>query len=99
MTDTEKLLRLHQVDSQLRGLQHRIANAERYLKQQETRLSELSLQKDALEGQLRQLKASCHNDETESTQCEEKIAKLRKEIETAEPLPERQWLLKQLNEI
>jgi hypothetical protein len=29
----------------------------------------------------------------------EKIAKLHKEIETAEPLPERQWLLKQLNEL
>ena len=28
-----------------------------------------------------------------------KIAKLRKEIETADPLPERQWLLEQLNKI
>lgn len=97
MTITEKLLRLHQVDAQLRGLQHRIASAERYLEQQTLQLSTLSTKRDAVDAQLRQLKASIHNDETETAQYDEKIAKLRDQLNNAQTSKEYSTFLSEIN--
>ncbi|MHC4977292.1 MAG: zinc ribbon domain-containing protein [Planctomycetota bacterium] len=97
MTVTEKLLRLHQVDAQLRGLQHRIDSAQRYLNQQEIQLTSLAEQRDAVEAQLRQLKASLHNDETEIAQYDEKIAKLRDQLNNAQTSKEYSTFLSEIN--
>ncbi|MFG0257288.1 MAG: zinc ribbon domain-containing protein [Phycisphaerales bacterium JB043] len=97
MTVTEKLLRLHQVDAQLRGLQHRIGSAQRYLQQQEHQLTSIGEQRDAVDAQLRQLKATIHNDESEVAQFDEKIAKLREQLNTAQTSKEYSAFLSEIN--
>ena len=97
MTVTEKLLRLHQVDTQLRGLQRRIASSERYLIQEEKKLADIETQRDAMEAQLRQLKATLHNDETEAGSFDETIAKLRDQLNNAQTSKEYSTFLSEIN--
>lgn len=83
MTVTAKLLRLHLVDQQLRGLSSRLKAAEAYLKEQERLLAELEARHHATALAARQLEASVKNDEVEAQSIEERIATLRERMNNA----------------
>jgi predicted nucleic acid-binding Zn-ribbon protein len=83
MTVTAKLLRLHLVDQQLRGLSSRLKAAEAYLKEQDRLLAELESRHSTTAQALRQLEASVKNDEVEAQSIDERIATLRERMNSA----------------
>lgn len=83
MSVTGKLVRLHRVEVQIRGLTERLRSAERYLAQQDTLLASLNTQRDGVRAQLRQVEATYHNDETEANGIEDRIKKLRDQMNAA----------------
>ncbi len=83
MPAIEKLLRLHKVEQQLRGLRSRIDSAQRYLDAQSAQLADLNTRHEALLGQVRQLEATSHNQETELGAIDDRIAKLREQLNSA----------------
>lgn len=97
MSVTDQLLRLHEVDRQLRGLRSRISSADRYLKQQEHLLAELTRSREAFTAQIRQLKATLHNDEAEMAALDERVAKLRDQLNSAKTSKEYSAFLSEIN--
>jgi uncharacterized protein len=97
MTATAKLLRLHQVDRQIRGLQSRVDRAERFLKLREKKLTELDVKRDSLQTQCRQLQATAHNDEAEVQGIEERINTLREKLNAATTNKQYTALLTEVN--
>lgn len=83
MNVTAKLVRLHRVESQIRGLTGRLKAAEAYLQTQQTQIATLTQQRESLAKQLRQLEATVHNNETEIASIDERIAKLREQMNSA----------------
>lgn len=83
MALTAKLLRLYQVDKQVRGLQSRVKTAERFLNLRERELAEIDAKCESLKAQSRQLQATTHNDEAEMKGLDERIAKLREQLNSA----------------
>jgi len=84
MNVTSKLLRVFQVDRQLSGLEGRLRKAERFLAEQTHQLGVLSEQIKAVQGQLRQLKASAGNLESEITEFDGHIEKHREQMNSAQ---------------
>ncbi|TVQ30582.1 MAG: hypothetical protein EA376_12010 [Phycisphaeraceae bacterium] len=97
MTVTEKLLRLHRVETQIRGLRKRIDSAQKYLDEQERQLASIQSRLDALATQMRQLKATAHNDENEIAELDARINKLRDQLNTAKTNKEYTALLTEVN--
>jgi len=97
MTVTDKLLRLHQVDRQLRGLRNRINLAERYLAQQERLLKEVQQRRETVSSQVRQLKASVANDENEIASFDERVEKLRQQLNSASTSKQYSTFLSEIN--
>lgn len=94
---TSKLLRLHRVDSQIRGLRSRIDQAERYLKQQDALLKQIETKREALRGQSRQLEATIGNDENEARSINERIEKLREQLNASKTNKEYSALLTEVS--
>lgn len=84
MSTTEKLLKLYRVQQQLQSLRSRVDQAERYLGAQERQLRELQTQRDSLESQRRQLNAVAHNLEVEAQTADQRIEKLREQMNSAQ---------------
>lgn len=97
MTVTDQLLRLHKVDRRLRELRSRLASAERYLKLQDQQLADLAKRREAMSAQVRQLQATVHNDESEMEGLDEKIAKLRDQLNSAKTSREYSAFLTEIN--
>ncbi len=97
MSVIEKLLRLHLVDQQIHGLRLRVDGAERYLKEQDRLLEGIQARHDALAGQIRQLQATVHNDETEMKAIDDRIAKHREQLNAAQTNKEYSALLTEVN--
>ncbi|RMH28911.1 MAG: hypothetical protein D6693_02915 [Planctomycetota bacterium] len=97
MSITAKLLRVYQADRQIRGLKGRVQAAERFLKQREKALADLDAKRDSLSGQARHLKAAAHNDETEIAGIEERIDKLREQLNAATTNKQYTALLTEVN--
>lgn len=97
MTVTAQLLRLHKVDRRLRELRSRLASAERYLKLQEQQLADLTRRRDAIAAQSRQLQATVSNDENEMATLDERIAKLRDQLNNAKTSKEYSAFLTEIN--
>lgn len=97
MTATAKLLRLHKVDRQIRGLRSRVETAERFLKLREHKLAELDAKRDSLQTQSRQLQATAHNDESEVKGIEERIETLREKLNSATTNKQYTALLTEIN--
>lgn len=97
MTVTQKLLQLHLVDQQLRGLRKRTQTAEAYLRQQEQTLADLNAKIDGLLAQRRQLEATVHNQETEMASIDERIAELRERMNTSKTNKEYSALLTEVS--
>jgi hypothetical protein len=83
MTLTGSLLALHHVDSQTRGLRSRLESAERALAVQVRHLEELQQQREELESRQRQLQARISNLDGETTLLEQRIEKLRNDLNNA----------------
>ncbi|MFG0275776.1 MAG: zinc ribbon domain-containing protein [Phycisphaerales bacterium] len=97
MSVTDQLLRLHKVDRKLRELRSRLASAERYLKAQEQQLTDLQKRREAVNAQVRQLQASVHNDESEMGSIDDRIAKLRDQLNSAKTSKEYSAFLSEIN--
>lgn len=97
MTVTGKLVRVYQVDKQIRGLKSRLRAAERFLSEQTRLLGELEAKKGAIEGQLRQLTASASNEEGEAARVNERIDELRERMNSARTNKEYKALLTEVN--
>lgn len=83
MTVTAKLLRLYLIDKQLRGLSSRLRAAEKYLSEQDTLLGGLESKFATTQAQLRQLEATCKNDEMEAGSIESRMTMLRERMNNA----------------
>ncbi len=94
---TAKLLKLYLVDQKLNGLKSRLRAAERYLAQQDAELEQLTTKHASLDGQLRQIQASMHNDETEIKTLDDRIATNRERMNNAATSKEHAALLTEIN--
>lgn len=94
---TSKLLRFHRVENELRGLRRRIDAAGRYLALQDKALADIDAREAALEGQIRQLEAAIHNDETEIAGLDEKVAHLRETLSAVNTSKEYTAILTEIN--
>lgn len=99
MNETKKLLAVYQAEQKLRGLQSRLGAAERFLSEQEKQLSSLGEQKSSLESQLRQVQAATKEDEDELARIDERIEKLREEMNVARTNKEYQAFLVEVNSL
>lgn len=99
MTVTSKLLAVFRVDQQIQGLQTRLRGAERYLAEQTRQLASLGTEKDALETQLRQLRASESNAEGESQRIATHIDDLREKMNNATSNKEYKAFLAEVNNL
>lgn len=97
MALTAKLLSLYQVDKQVRGLQSRVKTAERFLTLRERELAEIDAKRDSLQAQSRQLQATAHNDENEIKGIDERITKLREQLNSATTNKQYTALLTEVN--
>ena len=79
----ENLLTLHRVDSQVRALRSRVDSSKIYFNAQEKQLLLLEKQRVELETQLKQLKAVLHSLELDQTTAQERVEKLRAELNTS----------------
>lgn len=80
MSLLRNLIALHRVDAQVRALRGRLQSAERYLGGQQRQVDDLSTQRADLAVQLRQLHAQIGNLQNERRALDERIAKVRNEL-------------------
>lgn len=97
MTVTAKLLRLFEVDQQLRGLRTRLQAAEKYLAEQERLCTELERRNATITSMQRQLEATARNDETEAAGLDQRIAALRERMNGARTSKEHSALLTEIS--
>lgn len=94
---TIKLIRLFNVEKQLRGLKSRLLQAERFLKQQEHQIKTLDAQSATLDAEAKQLRASIANHEGEAKRLDEKVAELREQMNAAQTNKEYKAFLSEVN--
>jgi predicted nucleic acid-binding Zn-ribbon protein len=99
MSVTAQLLRVFQVDKQIRSLQSRLKVAEGFLGQQVKELEQLEAQKKTLDGQLKQIAAVAGDHEGEAKRLEAKMEHLREQMNNAQTNKEYQAFLVELNTI
>ncbi len=99
MSLTENLLALFRVDSQARGLRGRLESAERYLAAQTRQVEDLERQREEMEARRRQLQAKVANLEGESALLDQRIEKLRTELNNASSNKQYSAVLGELNAI
>lgn len=99
MSVTAKLLSVFRVDQQIQGLQSRLEGAERFLAEQTRQLAVLGTEKDAIDTQLRQLRASESNAEGESKRIEVRIDELREKMNSAATNKEYKAFLSEVNNL
>jgi len=83
MNLTEKLLHLYRIDMQLRGLQSRLDSARQYYNAQNHHLSVLEQEQQELTTRKHQLQATIANLENEIAGIDERIEKIRSELNNA----------------
>lgn len=96
---TAKLLRLYRVDGQLRGLQSRLAAAERFLAEQTRLLEQLNAKRAGLEAQVKQLAVGAAGHEGEIARLDARAAQLRDQMNATKTNKEYQAFLVELNTI
>jgi predicted nucleic acid-binding Zn-ribbon protein len=97
MSVTLQLLKLFQVDKQLRGLRSRLDGAEKFLAQQKAQLKEIDDKKNSLDAQVKQLRASQANDEGEAARVETRINTLREQMNSMKTAKEYGAAVSELN--
>jgi uncharacterized protein len=97
MDVTAKLLRLFQVETQLRGLQSRLTSAEKFLAEQDKDLHGLTTRRAMLEQQMKLMQAQGADREGEVKRLDERMAQIRSQMDTAQTNKEYQAFLLELN--
>jgi predicted nucleic acid-binding Zn-ribbon protein len=80
MSLLQQLLALHRVDVQVRSLRSRLEQADRYLAGQQRQLDDLLAQRTDVENQRRQLQAQAATMEVESKSIDERVQRLRADL-------------------
>ncbi len=96
MTETDRLLKVFRVDNSIDGLQGRLRAAERFLAEQERRLSAVTDQQRANQDELRKTKAAAANAEGEAKRLEAHITELREKMNGANSNKEYQAYLAEI---
>lgn len=97
MSVTESLLRVFRVDQQLRGLTGRLTAAEKFLAEQSKLVDQLNAKRHALESQQKQLQVQVMEHEGQIKSFDERIEKLKGQMDTAQTNKEYKALLTELN--
>jgi len=97
MSLIEQLLKLHQVDGQLRGLKSRVIAGERHLSVQERQLAALALQIQELQTQRKQAEARASALEVEVQSLDERSARLRADMDASPTHKQHNAILNELN--
>ena len=82
MTLQENLYKLYLLDKQVRGLQSRLDSSTRRLTAQTAKLDQLHQQREELQTLLKQTKAKATSLESQSQDSEQRIEKLRQQMQT-----------------
>ncbi len=99
MSLLESLLQLNQVDAQVRGLRSRMESAQRYLDAQTNQLQVVDDTLQELKTRLLHVKAAIANHETEMATIDERIEKLRDELNSSETNKQYTAVLNELNTV
>ncbi len=99
MHTTDKLLRVFQIDRELRGLQSSLRAAERFLTQQNKELDQITAKTNALNAELKKNQAVAADHEGEMARLDARIAQIRTQMETAKTNKEYQASLTELNNL
>lgn len=97
MDVTARLLKVFQVEKQLRGLQSRLTSAERFLADQNKDLSQIEAQRASLDAQVRAMTVQAADREGEMKRLDERMGVIRKQMESAQTNREYQAFLLELN--
>lgn len=97
MAVIESLLNLFRVDTQVRGLRSRLTAAERYLAGQDKQLSDLARQHQELQNRRKQHQAGIANHELELKGFDQRIEKLRNDLNSAATTKQHQAVLTEMN--
>jgi uncharacterized protein len=97
MDVTAKLLRVFNVDKQLRGLQSRLGSAERFLGEQTREIDTLDSKRSALDAQLKTSTAQAADFEGEMARLDAKMATIRKQMDAAQTNKEYKAFLTEIN--
>lgn len=99
MAVVESLLNLYRVDAQVRGLRSRLTQAERYLAAQEKQLADLDRQHQELLARRKQNQAATANSELEIKGFDQRLEKLRNDLNGAATTKQHQAVLTEMNSI
>jgi predicted nucleic acid-binding Zn-ribbon protein len=97
MDVTAKLLRVFNVDKQLRGLQSRLGSAERFLGEQTKEIEGLDSKRSTLDAQLKTNAAQAADFEGEMARLDAKMATIRKQMDAAQTNKEYKAFLTEIN--
>lgn len=97
MTLMDQLLSLYRVDAQIRGLRSRLKAAERQIAAQDKQLAALNIQKLEIEKQRRAAQAGAANLETEAKGMDERIERLRSDLNNQSSQKQYAAILNELN--
>ncbi len=95
----EDLLSLYSVERQVRSLRSRVDTAATYVRLQEREMTSLQSRRDELETRKRQHQAHNHNLETEVAGIDERIEKLREELNAASTSRQYNAVLSEVNNL
>lgn len=93
------LLNLYRVDAQVRGLRSRLTQAERYLAAQEKQLSDLQRQHSELVSRRKQHQAATANCELEIKTHDQRLEKLRNDLNSSATTKQHQAVLTEMNSV
>ncbi|MBG83081.1 MAG: hypothetical protein CMJ40_00880 [Phycisphaerae bacterium] len=97
MSLIEDLLELNLVERQLRGLQSRVGSAETFFNAQNRQMNELLQRKEELQTRRKQRQVAVSGFETDTKAMDERLEKLRNELNTAETTKQYSAFLEEMN--
>ena len=97
MSLIEDLLELNLVERQLRGLQSRVGSAETFFNAQNRQMNELLQRQEELQTRRKQRQVAVNGFETDTKAMDERLEKLRNELNTAETTKQYSAYLEEMN--